>query len=164
MIQFALGIALAHVRKANPQDLCHLIGGKALFLGAGLLICSWALRTYVPLGKAFNDPLTSIGVFLLLLNLSWKIRNLPRISTVLASLSYKSYFMFLIHYPVMQFLIGPPLRVPTNPLIVVVFGGLYTLLIFFICFFISNPINRLTSWMYKKYPAQLEERLPYPNF
>jgi peptidoglycan/LPS O-acetylase OafA/YrhL len=150
MIQFALGIALAYMRKTNPPKLRVLIGVKPFFIGAGLLMCSWALRTYVPLGKVFNDPITSIGIFLLLLNLVWTFRKVRGTAKILISLSNKSYLMYLIHYPIMKFLIGPPLRGFTNPLIVVALGSLYVLAIFSVCSLISKPINGISSWIYYK--------------
>jgi peptidoglycan/LPS O-acetylase OafA/YrhL len=152
MIQFALGMVLAYIREVDSQRLCHLIGPKALLLGIGLMICSWALRTYVPLGKRFNDLFTSVGMFLILLNLALISRaKIPATGKVLNILSSKSYLMYLIHYPIMAFLIGPPLRVPTNPIIVMVLGGIYIIIIFFLCYFISQPMDRFTFWLYHKY-------------
>jgi peptidoglycan/LPS O-acetylase OafA/YrhL len=151
MLQFALGIVLGYVRETNAQKLRLLIGPVAFFLGIGLMACSWALRTYVPLGRSFNDPVTSVGIFLVLLNLVWIARaKIPAVGGMLNALSSKSYLMYLIHYPIMKFLIGPPLRVPTNPIIVFLLGGVYVALIFFLCFFISKPIGRLSSWAYHR--------------
>ena len=149
LFQFALGIVLAYEREKNPQRLCFLIGLRAFILGVGLMMCSWALRTYIPLGKVFNDPVTSIGIFLILLNLGWAIRaKVPAVGKSLNTLSSKSYFMYLIHYPIMMFLIGPLLGVPLNPIVVVILGSVYILAIFFLCHFISKPINKLTSRLY----------------
>lgn len=146
LFQFALGIILAYERWENPQRLRFLIGPRAFILGVGLMMCSWVLRTYVPLGKVFNDAVTSIGIFLVLLNLGWVIRaKVPAVGKALNALSGKSYLMFLIHYPVMMFLIEPLHGVPLNPIVVVILGGVYLLAIFFLCRFISKPINKLTS-------------------
>jgi peptidoglycan/LPS O-acetylase OafA/YrhL len=152
MIQFALGMVLAYLRQATPQKLCHLVGPKAFFSGIGLMIGSWALRTYVPSGKTFNDSVTSVGIFLILLNLGWMSRaKVPLTGKVLNTLASKSYLMYLIHYPVMAFLVGPLLRVPTNPIIVIALGCIYIIIIFFLCYFISQPIDRLTTWAYHNY-------------
>ncbi len=151
MVQFALGMVLAYVRNRDPQKLRHLIGLKALLLGVGLIAGSWVLRTYVPLGKTFNDLLTSIGYFLVLLNGGWISRAaIPAVGEMLNALSSKSYLMYLIHYPIMEFLIGPPLRVPINPAVVLALGGLYILLIFFLCRLISRPIDKLVTWAYNR--------------
>lgn len=149
MIQFALGMVLAYVREANPQKLRYLVGSKAFFLGIGLMIGSWMLRTYVPLGKTFNDSITSVGIFLILLNLGWVSRaKVPVTGKMLNTLASKSYLMYLIHCPIMVFLVGPPLRVLTNPIIVIALGGIYIIIIFFLCYLISQPMNKLTSWAY----------------
>lgn len=150
MVQFALGMVLAYARETTPQKLRHLMGPGAFLVGIMLMIVSWALRTYVPLGKIFNDTLTSIGIFLILLNVVWaSLATIPATVTALTALSSKSYFMYLIHYPVMQFLIGPLLRVPTNPVVVIILGCVYIILIFIVCYFISQPIERFTSWAYR---------------
>jgi peptidoglycan/LPS O-acetylase OafA/YrhL len=157
MLQFSLGMVLAHIRSLYPQKLRDLVGLKAFSLGIGLFAFSWALRTYVPGGKAYNDIFSSIGIFLILLNLGWISRlRVPSIGNVLMSLSSVSFLMFLVHYPIMEFLIGPLLRVPTNPIIVIAFGGMYVAGIFLLCYFISQPIDRFTSWLYRR------PRVAYP--
>jgi peptidoglycan/LPS O-acetylase OafA/YrhL len=161
MIQFALGMVLAHVRETSPQKLRHLQSPGAFLLGLALLLSSWALRTYVPLGKALNDSITSVGIFLVLLNLGWILRDrVPAAGKALTALARKSFFMYLIHYPIMEFVIGPPLRVPTNPVIVLALGGLYIVLIYFVCAWITQPIERFTSWAYRRNSqGQLAPRL-----
>jgi peptidoglycan/LPS O-acetylase OafA/YrhL len=150
MVQFAIGMVLAYVRKTTPHKLHLLTSPTTFFLGAGLVTCSWALRTYVPLGAVFNDSITSIGIFLVLLNLGWTGRSkIPILGKVLNALSSKSYLMYLIHYPIIKFLVGPPLRRPTNPIIVIALGGAYIVIIFFLCSFISRPVDRLTAWAYR---------------
>jgi peptidoglycan/LPS O-acetylase OafA/YrhL len=152
MVQFALGMVLAYIRETTPQRLNLLVGCRAFFLGFVLVICSWGLRTFVPSGKVFNDSITSIGIFLLLLNLVWASRaKVPITNEILVALSIQSYFMYLIHYPIIKFLIGPPLRSPMNPVIVIVLGCIYIALIFLLCSAIYRPMNRVTTWLYEKY-------------
>jgi len=154
MIQFSFGMVLAHLRETTPRELSHLIGPNAFFIGVGLIIFSWALRSYGPVGQAYNDLFTSVGIFLVLLNLCCIATAKVRITaSVLTYFSGKSYFMYLIHYPIMQFLIGPPLRVLTNPIVVIALGSLYIILVSLLCSFITHPIDKLTSWMYHKYRA-----------
>ena len=152
MVQFSLGMMLAHVRDLHPQKLRDLIGLKAFFLGVGLFAFSWVLRTYLPVARAYNDIFTSMGIFLMLLNLCWISRlRVPATGKALRTLSNKSYLMYLVHYPIMAFLIGPPLRIPTNAMIVIALGSVYIVGIFFLCYFISQPMDRFTSWLYHKY-------------
>ena len=152
MLQFSLGMVLAYVRRSRPQELCNLIGFKAFFLGVGLFAFSWGLRTYLPMARAYNDVFTSIGIFLILLNLCWTGRSkAPATGDVLCALSSKSYLMYLVHYPIMAFLIGPPLRVPTNAMIVIALGCIYVVGIFYLSCLISRPMDTLTSWLYHRY-------------
>ncbi|RLC80730.1 MAG: hypothetical protein DRJ03_21130 [Chloroflexi bacterium] len=154
MIQFSLGMVLAYVRDSHPQKLRNLMGFKTFFFGIGLFAFSWGLRTYLPIARAYNDMFTSVGIFLILLNLCWVIRlNLPATGKTLSILSSKSYLMYLVHYPIMSFLIGPPLSVPTNAIVVIALGGLYIIGIFLLCCFISQPIDKFTFWLYRKYPT-----------
>jgi peptidoglycan/LPS O-acetylase OafA/YrhL len=152
MFQFALGMTLAYIRETKPERLRPLIGSLSLLVGIGLTTSSWALRTYIPLGNVFNDAITSMGIFLILLNLVWVGRSLmPMIGTILLALSAQSFLMYLTHYPIMAFLIGPPLRVPMNPIIVMTLSIIYIAVIFLLSKFISQPINRITNWVYYRY-------------
>jgi peptidoglycan/LPS O-acetylase OafA/YrhL len=154
MLQFSLGMVLAQVRARSPQKLRHLIGTRAFVLGLFLLAMSWALRTYVPLGAAFNDSMTSVGIFLVLLNVVWVARErIPGTATLLTATASVSYYMFLIHYPLMRLLVPPSLRVPLNPLLVLGLGGVFAILIYGICRLLTRPMNRLSSWAYRAYPA-----------
>jgi peptidoglycan/LPS O-acetylase OafA/YrhL len=156
MVQFALGMLLAYLGSSQPEALSNLIGLKAFFLGIGLYAFSWALRTYVPLGRVYNDTFTSIGIFLILLNVCWVIRSqFSAAGRALGELGSQSYIMYLVHFPIMAFLIGPLLKTPNNALIVMALGGVYIVGIFFLSRFISPPVDRLTSWSF---------RLFYPHY
>jgi peptidoglycan/LPS O-acetylase OafA/YrhL len=149
MFQFALGMVLASIRETAPEKMRHLLGVKAFTLGLGLLTLSWAVRTYVPLGRLFNDSITSVGIFLVLLNVVWVGRaKFPATGTVLLALASQSYLMYLIHYPILEFLIGPLLRRPTSPVIVLALGAVFIMLIYLLSCLISRPMARLTSWAY----------------
>jgi peptidoglycan/LPS O-acetylase OafA/YrhL len=154
IIQFALGMALAYARESNAEKLRYLLGAKAFATGVGLLMFSLAIRTYVPGGNRFNDSLTTAGIFLVLLNLGWSSRiKFPAIGRALNALSRESYFMYLVHFPIMGFLIGPLILTPINAIVVLALGGLYIVMIYFLCRLISPPINKLVSWAYSRYQA-----------
>jgi peptidoglycan/LPS O-acetylase OafA/YrhL len=151
VVQFAFGMILAYARETNPKSLHLLLGPRAFAVGAGLTVCSWALRTYVPLGKVFNDSLTSLGIFLILLNLSLMMRSvIPTIGSTLTVLSSRSYLMYLIHYPIMVLLIGPGPTAPMNPVLVMVLGSVFILMMFVLCSFISMPLDYLTLRLYRR--------------
>jgi peptidoglycan/LPS O-acetylase OafA/YrhL len=155
MLQFALGMALAHVAKGHhraptrPARLNNLVSLGAFLAGAGLFALSWGLRTYVPAARLYNDGLTSVGIFLILLNVCWAARTrVPATGKILCALSSKSYLMYLVHYPIMSFLIGPPLRVPMNPALVIAGGGIYIVAIYLLCSLVARPMEKFTSWLY----------------
>lgn len=151
MIQFSLGMALAYIRSSQPRKLDKLASPGAFLLGLGLFALSWGLRTYLPVARAYNDGLTSVGIFLILLNLCWAAcLRVPAIGRILCALSSASYLMYLVHYPIMSFLIGPPLRIPTHPMIVIVTGSMYIVVVFLLCSLIARPMGRFTSWLYKR--------------
>jgi peptidoglycan/LPS O-acetylase OafA/YrhL len=149
MAQFALGMALAFIKRSHPHRLRHMIGWKAFFVGIGFYLFSLGIRTYVPFGRSYNDLFTSIGIWLILLNVGWFIQSrVPVVESVLKSLSAHAYLMYLVHYPIMVFLIKPLLRAPMNAVIVVALGSAYMLGIYFLCRFASRPVEKLTSWLY----------------
>jgi len=83
-------------------------------------------------------------------DLTW-VDMLKGIAIVGVFLDNRSYYMYLIHCPIMMFLIGPPLRMPTDPIVVIALGVVYLVVIFLLCGFISRPIEKLSSWAYRKY-------------
>ena len=150
LVQFSLGIVLAHTKDSAPQKLDSLIGPGAFLLGIGLFAFSWGLKAFVPMGKVYNDTFTSMGIFLILLNLCWASRlYAPVTERGLSALSGKSYYMYLIHYPIITFLIGPLFRTPSNSVVIVALGSIYIIIIFFLCRFLSRPIDKFTSWLYQ---------------
>lgn len=152
LAQFSLGIVLAYTRYSNPKKLHSLITVKAFLLGTGLFAFSWALQNYLPLGKVYNDLFTSVGIFLILLNVCRVVCSLvPAVGRVLRALSSKSYLMYLVHYPILTFLIGPLLRSPANAATILVLGSIYIAAIFGLCCLASRPIHRFTVWLYQRY-------------
>jgi peptidoglycan/LPS O-acetylase OafA/YrhL len=146
LFQFSLGMVLAHTKETAPHRLRLMLGPIPFILGLGLTMFSWALRTYIPLGKVFNDSLTTVGIFLVLLNVGWVARaKIPVIGGALHALSRQSYLMFLIHFPIMLFLVGPLLATPVNPILAFGFLAAYILAIFWLCVFLSRPVDWLTS-------------------
>ena len=141
-IQFALGMILAHIWYSNPSKLRYLVGGPTVVMGLGCLFLSLGIRNYFPSGAMFNDLLSSGGIFLILLNAIWVGRTLiPWTETLFVALGSQAYVMYLIHYPIMEFLLGPPLKFPMNPALVLLLGGVYIGLIFIIARFINRALR-----------------------
>lgn len=159
LFQFALGMALAYLRHNDPTRLRLLLGTRAFLLGSGLMVCSWVLRTYIPLGQVFNDGVTSMGIFLILLNLAWALRaRLPAVGRSLNALSSESYYMYLIHYPLMMWLVAPLLRESLNPILMLPGGGLYLVVVYVLCRLISKPSRNLASGLYARLSSAVPDR------
>jgi hypothetical protein len=155
IVQFTIGMILAYIRKTNAEKLRMLIGFRAILIGAVFYLCSWVLRTFIPYGQVFNDSVSSIAVFLILLNLGWGIRMVvPSVNKLLFSLSKQSYFMYLIHIPVLYYIVGPLFKNPMHPIIVIILLGSYILVIYFICSLLSKPINAISSKLLVIYDAK----------
>jgi hypothetical protein len=151
VFQFSLGMILAHIRETKPKKLNLLIGYPSFLLGCCLIIISWAVRTYVPTGKVFNDSLTSVGIFLVLFNIVRLILvYLPKIGKMLFALSSQSFLMFLIHYPIMNFIFGPALKIPMNPIMIILLGGVYVVFVYYLAKFLSHPFGMITRGIQKK--------------
>jgi peptidoglycan/LPS O-acetylase OafA/YrhL len=149
IIQFALGMALAHARDRHPQKLDLLIGFKSFVLGSSLYILSWGVKTYLPNGSSYNDVLTTAGLFLVLLNLIWIIRmRIPVAMHILENLGKRSYLIFLVHYPILAFIIGPLFRISLDPIVILASGLIFIFGVYFVCSLISRPMDRFTSWLY----------------
>lgn len=149
LLTFALGMALAHIRDKNPQKLDVLIGFKSFALGLALYLLSWRMRTQAPHGSSYNDVLTAAGVFLVLLNLIWIMRTrIPMAQRILGNLGRGSYLIFLIHYPILAFIIGPLFKISVHPLVIVASGLVFICGVYFVSSLISRPLDRFTSWLY----------------
>ncbi len=146
LVQFALGMILALVRMKNPDQLKRLIGLGPALLGTGLCLASWILTTQFVNGKAFNDLLTTVGVFLIFINLFWITRSkMPSLIGLFSALGQKSYLIFLIHYPILAFIIGPPMQHSLPSLMVPVLGLVFVAGMYFLCLPMAKPIDKLAS-------------------
>lgn len=159
IIQFALGMTLAYARAKHPRRLNILLGFKSFVAGSFLYLLSWGVKTYVPNGNSYNDALTTAGVFLVLLNLIWIIRTrIPPIMNILTNLGKKSYLIFLVHYPILAFIIGPLVGITLHPIVILASGLIFVLVVYFVCSLISGPMDRFTSWLYGLFPPVTEPR------
>lgn len=157
ILRFALGMILAYVRERHPQRLNILLGFKSFMLGISLYFLSWGLKTYVPNGRSYNDALTTVGLFLVLLNLIWIMRTRFQMALrVLGNLGKKSYLIFLVHYPILAFIIVPLLKVTLHPIAILAAGLIFIFGVYLMCSLISRPVDRLTSWLNGLYPPIME--------
>ncbi len=145
-VQFVMGMLLAYLAVNHTGKLRLLLGILPFVIGAVFIFCSILVRDYIPNGKVFNDPITSIGIFLIFLNGGWALRRVfPAVNNPLISVSKQSYFMYLIHYPLMMFLIGPIFKTSFHPVITIILCGIYIVVIYYLCSLLSKPITNMSS-------------------
>jgi peptidoglycan/LPS O-acetylase OafA/YrhL len=151
IVEFAFGMILAYAATKDPQQLNRLLGLRGLVAGACLCLVSLGIFEYVPHGDSYDDFLSMTGLFLIFLNLFWAVRSkLPVALRAMSAIGRKSYYIFLIHYPIMAFLIGPPVKGTMPPAMIPIFGLGFVLAMYYLCVLISKPIDRLTSLMYRR--------------
>ena len=149
VIEFSLGMFIGYRLSFYPGPLGRLVGLKMLCFGIGLYAISWSIQRYWALGGEFNDLFTAAAVFLMTLNLCWLLVRLSpkKVVTLLNEVSKHSYLMYLIHGPLILFVLKPLLeqitKTPINSVLMVFLACLYCGLIFVLARFIS-PFMHLT--------------------
>lgn len=150
VIEFSLGMFIGYRLAFYPSPLDQLVGLKMFCFGIGLYAVSWTIQRYWTLGGAFNDLFTAAAVFLMTLNLCRLLVRLSPQKMVSFSkvVSKNSYVMYLIHGPLILFVLNPLLaqavKTPINSLVMVLLACLYCGLIFVLARFIS-PLGYFTK-------------------
>jgi peptidoglycan/LPS O-acetylase OafA/YrhL len=149
ILEFAVGMILAYARFKFPESFNKLIGLNSFFAGCAFCLLSWVVLTFVPGGNAYDDALVEIGSFLCLLNLIWLIRiSSKHLTEIFRNLVKRSYLIFLIHYPILAFVLGPNIRVTLHPIVIVASGLLFISGVYYLCSLISKPVDKYTSWLF----------------
>ena len=134
------------------EGIFKRLEGLGMFcLGMVCYFSSWALRTYWTLGPLYNDIFTAVGISLIVLYAcSWLARFSPKMSVrFLNRLSKESYIMYLIHGPLLLFILKPVLErglhTILDPFFTVVVCGFFCAAVFMLAKSISRPMGLLTS-------------------
>jgi peptidoglycan/LPS O-acetylase OafA/YrhL len=163
IIEFSLGMVLGYILNSMPQYFRYLLGLKPFFLGLFFFIVSYALREFWSLGSHYKGVLTAFGIFLITLQLcEWiKILSPSRSLEILKHFSKVSYPMYLIHGPIIIFLVKPfindLMRRAIHALTLIIIGCAFCILMFGISTLISPPLNRLSSRILKFSKVQASE-------
>jgi peptidoglycan/LPS O-acetylase OafA/YrhL len=143
VIEFSFGMFIGYRLAFYTGQLNRLLGLKMFCLGFGLYAVSWSIQRYWSLGGAFNDIFTAVAVFLMALNMCRMLVRLSPQKMVNFSkeVSKHSYVMYLIHGPIILFVMKPLLaqavQTPINSLVMVFLACLYCGLIFVLARLIS---------------------------
>jgi len=151
VVEFALGMFVGYIICFHKSNFNRMLGYKAFLLGVGFYCASLVVTKGWKMGDAYNDLLTALGVFLITLNIcEWIVHFSPVVSVkVFKQISKKSYLMYLIHGPLILFVIKPLLanseKLPLHPFISIVFSGLYCCVIFASAKLVYPAMNLVTS-------------------
>lgn len=151
VIEFSLGILIGYALCFHPNRFRRLVSIKMCCLGIFLYGISWATQRYWTLGNSYNDLLTAMGLYLVMLYACrWMILFSPQTSVkVLNQLSKVSYGMYLIHGPLILFLVKPLLdhltKSPIDSFVMIILGVVYCATIFMLARILSRPISSFAS-------------------
>ncbi|MBN1974557.1 MAG: acyltransferase, partial [Sedimentisphaerales bacterium] len=147
VIEFSFGILIGYTYHYNANLLDQLSNFKMFCLGIGFYTISFLMIKFWKLGSLYNDLFTALGVFLLTIYFcQWLYRfSKDSMIKILTSISKESYLMYLIHGPLILFLIMPLLmRVPSYPLnslTMILLSVVYCVFIFILALIISESIK-----------------------
>jgi len=110
--EFALGMVLACVAYHRPGQILRLMRFRYFLLGVSLYALSGAIAEYRVFGygsSTYNDLLEAIGLYLALLYVCRRMSGAfpPAVLNVLNNMSRRSYPMYLIHWPVIAYVLKP---------------------------------------------------------
>jgi peptidoglycan/LPS O-acetylase OafA/YrhL len=158
--EFSLGILLAHVLLSRANFLQILLSWKVFVLGICCYYGSYLMTRYWQNGPDFNDLLTVVGLFLMVMKpASFLVRfSFRTVVASLQSLSNYSYLMYLIHLPLMLYIVKPILfqvgGQPENSLAIVLLFIPYFILVFVISRLISPPVHFATNLLLRLVPMR----------
>jgi peptidoglycan/LPS O-acetylase OafA/YrhL len=151
LADFTLGILLAHVLLSRANFLQNLLNWKAFVLGICCYYSSYLMTRYWQHGSDYNDLLTVIGLFLMVMKPASFLKRFSVRPFVagLQSLSKYSYLMYLIHLPLMLYIFKPLLfhvgGQPENSLTIVLLLIPYFILVYATARLISPPVHFATN-------------------
>ena len=110
--EFAAGMVLARLAHDHPGFIRRLMGPVYFFLGIGFYEISAAITKFQLLGEGsstYNDIFTAVGLYLMLLSVCrWiSLTFSPGALKLLSNVSRNSYIMYLIHGPIIFFILKP---------------------------------------------------------
>lgn len=143
VIEFCLGIYIGSKISKDALWLDRIIGWRMLCLGICIYLLSWSIQKNWVYGGAFNDLFTALAVYLICMNLGFLITSFMPLAFIsfLKAISSASYMMYLIHGPLILFLVKPVFAkmsgLPINAINTMFLAVLYCVVIFFLARILS---------------------------
>ena len=160
LADFAVGAALGYILFYNPGRLVRCLNGKSFILGLGLYGFSAILIKYGAGATYYKGIFVTTGLFLIMINACWMVyRFTPAVAVkILGAFSRESLLMYMVHVPIIVFLIQPlVLKATDNPFtapVTILFSILFCIAVLFFSMLIrplinqsSRPLNRIISWL-----------------
>lgn len=109
LAEFSFGILIGYFLCFSRKQFVFFGDLKFFLFGLGLYAMAWAMTRFWALGEVYDDLFVAIGVFALCTQAAkwiWKLS--PRIAVeALVELSKTSYIIYLVHFPLIVFVIRP---------------------------------------------------------
>lgn len=168
VIEFAVGIYIGWRSSKNNEYLMGLVRNRNFLAGILLYFLSWLLIHIWTLGDIYNDLLTALGIFFIVLypcGMALKLRG-PRFEGVVEKISDRSYYIYLIHGPFILFLFIPIFHkfgiLPLNSLLSICLAPVYFVFVMTVAGVIASPIESfsklLMRFAFREGPAGVSYR------
>jgi peptidoglycan/LPS O-acetylase OafA/YrhL len=108
LFEFSFGMYFGYcsIRCLRVENKRRLFG--MLFAGFCIYFVSYALVKFVSWGNGFNKPFTALGLFLIAYAVVALVRTrVLFLNPFLKKISKVSYFMYLIHFPIVYYFLQP---------------------------------------------------------
>jgi peptidoglycan/LPS O-acetylase OafA/YrhL len=163
--EFAMGMVLACITYQRPELIRRLMTLPFFLLGVVSCAVSAVLSGYNLLGygsAAYNDLFETIGLYLILLCVCrWMSEAFsPAVLNVLDNVSRRSYIMYLIHWPIIAYMLKPAIgawyRTSMGALPMLLSSFVFVMLMFILAEGISSLTKRLIPVTARILPARQE--------
>jgi peptidoglycan/LPS O-acetylase OafA/YrhL len=149
--EFSLGILIGYFLCFSRKEFVFFIDLRIFFVGLGSYGVAWVMTQFWALGRAYDDLFIAIGVFAISTQAArWIWRLSPRIAVrILVEVSRTSYIIYLMHFPLIVFVIKPVatngMHVNLGPVPLILLGWVYLLFLWAIARFAQPFFSALTS-------------------
>jgi len=155
VIEFSLGMCLGQASYRNPAYLAKLAKFSMFFIGICSYTISWAMTRYLAVGSVYNDLFTAIGVLLIGLYACRLVLEAAGqwFKRAFDLLSKQSYYMYLLHGPLILFAAIPMLKwleiLPLNSLFSLFLALVCCWFVFLLSIGLAWPMGHLTERLAK---------------
>lgn len=133
---FSLGMVLAYAHTKLPSQFSWLNGPKGFLIGAAFYGLSWIITKAWEHGSSFNDVFTAAGLCMMMLCFEKMMGN--RLHGLFKKLAHTSYILYLVHYPIIIFVVGSVWNKHTPAILSLASGLVFSFLLAAIVFLVLS--------------------------